>query len=118
MLIYQLFSHIVEYIQIRDTAMVPYSIAQIRFGASRAQNLHMEKVACPEPIRSVRINFWAQFTPKIKLGFSILFLVISKPTLFLWHLVQDKKDWQRQDAQARCLDSQDNFDNRYISTLS
>jgi hypothetical protein len=34
---------------------------------------------------------------------------ISKSTLFLWHLVQDKKNWQRQDAQARCLDSQDNF---------
>jgi hypothetical protein len=29
-----------------------------------------------------------------------------------------KKDWQRQDAQARCLDSQDSFGIRYISTLS
>jgi len=26
---------------------------------------------------------------------------ISKPTVFLWCLVQDKKDWQKQDGQAR-----------------
>ena len=51
----------------------------------------------------VLVNSVIDFNTSNTFGDAATRKYISKPTVFLWRLVQDKKDWQRQDAQARCL---------------
>jgi hypothetical protein len=129
-------------IHTNSSIQIPLRIAGIKFWISKTQLAIAKSIqapgfshcisAPPRPHRSCTIAPSVKYLIVLQLSYTgaghLKSLLESKfpyehrafikPTLFLWHLVQDKTDWQRQDAQARCLDSQDSFDIRYISILS